>query len=207
MFYPIMVDISNKKIVVVGGGEIGYRKAKSFLEFGAKIVVLSPKFIDRFYELEKEYKEQIRLINDFYKKEHIYGCFLVVGATSSRKTNKQISIDSKDFNILCNIADSKEESSFISPAIVNREGLIVSVSTGGKFPYLCKKVKEDMEDKYSKFDKEYMDLLEKIREVVLSEYKDRSQELFNYSLDLNTDELRKFLIELIDKSFYKGDLI
>ena len=207
MFYPVMVDISHKKIVVVGGGKIGYRKAKNFLEFGAKIVVLSPKFIDKFYELEKEYKEQIRLINDFYNKEYIYSSFLVVGATSSRKTNKQIAIDSNDLNILCNIVDSKEESSFISPAIVNREGLIVSVSTMGKFPYLGKKIREDMEDKYSKFDNEHMDLLEKLREVALSEYKDRSQELFNYSLDLNTDELRKFLIELIDKSFYKGDLI
>ena len=199
MFYPIMVDIFNKKIVIVGGGEIGYRKAKNFLEFGAKIVVLSPKFIDKFYELEKEYKEQIRLINDVYNKEYIYGSFLVIGATSLRKINKQISIDSRDLNILCNIVDSKEESGFISPAIVNQEGLIVSVSTGGKFPYLCKKIREDMEDKYSKFDKEYMDLLEKLREVVLSEYKDRSQELFNYSIGLNRDELRKFLIELIDK--------
>ena len=199
MFYPIMVDIFNKKIVIVGGGEIGYRKAKNFLEFGAKIVALSPKFIDKFYKLEKEYKEQIRLINDVYNKEYIYGSFLVIGATSSRKINKQISIDSRDLNILCNIVASKEESGFISPAIVNREGLIVSVSTGGKFPYLCKKIREDMEDKYSKFDKEYMDLLEKLREVVLSEYKDRSQELFNYSIGLNRDELRKFLIELIDK--------
>lgn len=199
MFYPIMVDIFNKKIVIVGGGEIGYRKAKNFLEFGAKIVALSPKFIDKFYKLEKEYKEQIRLINDVYNKEYIYGSFLVIGATSLRKINKQISIDSRDLNILCNIVASKEESGFISPAIVNREGLIVSVSTGGKFPYLCKKIREDMEDKYSKFDKEYMDLLEKLREVVLSEYKDRSQELFNYSIGLNRDELRKFLIELIDK--------
>lgn len=199
MFYPIMVDISNKKIVIVGGGEIGYRKAKNFLEFGAKIVVLSPQFIDKFYELKKEYKEQIRLINDFYKKKYIYDSFLVIGATSSRKINKQISIDSKDLNILCNIVDSKEESSFIFPAIVNREGLIVSVSTGGKFPYLCKKIKEDIDNKYSKFDKEYMDLLEKIREVILSKHKDRSQELFNYSLELDRDELRKFLIELIDK--------
>lgn len=203
MFYPIMIDIAYKKIIVIGGGKISFRKVKNFLEFGAEVTVVSPKLIDEFYELKKEYKEQIRFINDFYNKEYIYGSFLVVGATSSRETNKQISIDSRDLNILCNIVDNKEESSFISPGTVNREGLIVSVSTMGKFPYLSKKIKEDMEDKYSKFDKEYMELLAELREVVLSEYKDKSKELFNYSLELSTDELRKFLIELRNKSFYR----
>ena len=198
MFYPIMMDIFNKKIVVVGGGEVGYRKARNLLKFGAKVVAISPQFIDKFYELEREYEGCIRLIDDFYKKEYIYDHFMVIGATSSRKTNRQIAMDSRELNILCNIVDSQEESTFIFPAVVNREGVIVSISTMGKFPYLCKRIREDMECKYSKFDGEYMDLLEKLRKVVLSNYKDRSQELFDYSLELNKNELIQFLEKLMD---------
>lgn len=199
MFYPMMVDIYNKKIVVAGGGEIGYRKARNLLEFGARVIAISPEFIGKFYELEMEYGEGIRLIDDFYRKEYIRDCFMVIGATSSREINRQISMDSRELNILCNIVDSQEESSFISPAIINGEGLIVSISTMGKFPYLCKRIREDMESKYSKFDEEYMDLLGKLREVVLFKHRNRSQELFDYSLKLDKDELAEFIQELMDR--------
>lgn len=48
MFYPIMIDINDKDIVVVGGGEVAYSKSVKLLEFGANIKVLSPTKTDKF---------------------------------------------------------------------------------------------------------------------------------------------------------------
>ncbi|NLX61995.1 MAG: hydroxymethylbilane synthase [Tissierellia bacterium] len=150
MFCPIMVDISNKKLLIVGGGKIAYRKAKNFLSYKANVLVVSPEFIHEFYKLEREYKGQISLIQDLYNKKYIEGAFLVVGATSSRQVNNQVAQDCHELNILCNIVDKKEESSFISPGLVKKDGLIISISTMGKFPYLSKRIKEDIANRYSK---------------------------------------------------------
>ncbi|NLY77081.1 MAG: bifunctional precorrin-2 dehydrogenase/sirohydrochlorin ferrochelatase [Tissierellia bacterium] len=204
MFCPIMVDISNKKVLIVGGGKIAYRKAKSFLKYQASVLVVSPQFIYRFYELKKKYRQQLTLIEDTYDPKYIDGSFLVVGATSSRKVNEQIALDSHRLNILCNIVDRKEESNFISPGVVDKDGLVISISTMGKFPYLTRKIKEDIEHRYSKFDKEYLDLLEKLREIVLLKYKEKSHELFDHCIDMNKYELKEFLMELKNENVYKG---
>lgn len=203
MYFPIMVDITKKKIVIVGGGKIGYRKAKEFLEFGGEITALSPKFIREFYQLENKYGDKINLIKDYYKKEYIDKSFMVIGATSLRDVNQKISIDCKNLGILCNIVDNKEESSFISSSIVNKDGLIVTVSTMGKFPYLSKKVKEDVGQDYLKFSNEYMELLEGLRKIVLLKYKNRSEEIFNYAIKLNIQELKNFIEKLEDENTYR----
>lgn len=201
MFYPIMVDIKDKKIVIVGGGKIGCRKAKTLVEFGGQVVVISPEFIEEFYRLKEEYRENLSLIKDCYKREYIKDSFMIIGATCIRKINNQISIDAKEKNILCNIVDKQDESSFISQCMVNKEGLIVSSSTMGKFPYLSKKVKEDMKKNYLKYDKEYLNLLEKLRKIVLCKYREKKREIFDYAIELNIDELKEFIHRLKDKNY------
>lgn len=196
MFYPIMIDMSNKKIVVVGGGKIGYRKSQKLLEFGGEVMVISPKFSKEFCLLEKEYADKIILIRDFYNKKYLKKAFLVIAATDSSETNQQIAIDSRNNKSLCNVVDNREKSSFISTSTINKEGLVVSISTMGKFPYLSKKVRKDLQKQYSKFDKEYVDVLEKVRKVVLKKYKEHSEKIFDHALDLNIEELKVFLRKL-----------
>lgn len=205
MFCPIMVDMSNKKVLIAGGGKIAYRKAKYFLNYKAKVEVVSPEFKQDFFKLEEEYRGQISLISDTYNKKYIYGSFLVIGATSSRNVNRQIALDCQELNILCNISDKKEESNFISPGVVDKEGLIISISTMGKFPYLSRRLQEELEDRYSRFDKEYMDLLEELRKVVLSKYKDKSRQIYEHSLSLNKGQLKEFLTELKNQNIYEGE--
>src|SRR5699024_2486727 len=182
MFCPIMIDVSNKKILIVGGGKVAYRKAKTFLKYNGNISILSPNFIKEFDQLIKDYKGQINLIEGHYNKKYINDCLIVIAATSKRKTNKRIAIDCNEVNTLCNIVDSKEESSFISSGIVNNGGITVSISTNGKFPYLSKKIREDIGCRYDKFDYEYMDLLMKLRKIVLVRCKDKRSEIFSYAL-------------------------
>lgn len=199
MFYPIMVNLKNKKVVIIGGGKIGYRKAKTLLEFGGQVIIISVDFIEEFYRLKEDYKENISIIKDRYKKEYIENAFMVIAATCSREVNNQVSIDAEKLDILCNVVDRQIDSSFISQCIVNKEGLVVSTSTMGKFPYLSKKVKRDIQENYFKYDKLYMDLLEELREIVLCKYRDKKYEIFDYAIELNKNELKEFICKLKDK--------
>ncbi|WMM23871.1 bifunctional precorrin-2 dehydrogenase/sirohydrochlorin ferrochelatase [Tissierella sp. MB52-C2] len=196
MFYPIMLKIENKLIIVVGGGQVAYRKVKKLLEFGGTVRVVSPKIIDDFKDLQKEYKENIELIYDIYNKKYIEDAFLVIGATSSRMTNKEIGEDCNNLNILVNIVDSKDESDFITSSIINNDNLTISISTLGSFPYLSKKIRIDMEKKYKKFDKEYMIILEEIRRITLDNYSHKTKEIMDKALELNIVDLKEFLKEL-----------
>lgn len=200
MFYPIMVDIFQKKVLIVGGGKVAFRKAQKVLEFGGDLTILSPKIIDDFKILEETYKERLNLIYDIYDKRYIEGCFLVIGATSLRTINSQIGKDCKELNILVNLVDSKDESDFITPAVINNDNLTISISTMGSFPYLSKKIRRDMEENYGKFNKEYIDVLEEIRGFILDKDSEDISTKMDMVLSLDLSELKNLL-----KS-YKNDL-
>ena len=196
MFYPIMLNIHEKRILVVGGGEIAYRKSEKLLEFGGNLLVLSPNINNKFEILKEKYKDNLNFRYDFYNKSYLKDVFLVVAATSSKEINKQISIDCNDLGILSNVVDSKEDSDFIFPSIINNDNLTIAISTMGSFPYLSKTIRMDMEKKYKKFNKEYIDTLEKIRYLILDQHKDKMKEIMDYALKLDIDELKNFLIKL-----------
>lgn len=196
MFYPIMLDIEDKKIVVIGGGNVGYRKAKNFLEFEGKVMVVSTDFSAKFYELKDKYGQNIILIEDNYKKEYISNGFLVVAATSSEHINRQIAIDCNDEGILCNIVDSLESSEFICPSFINKGDLVLSISTMGKCPFLSKRIRLDLEKKYSNINSEYINLLGEIRNIIISDYSYKKEELLDRCLKLGNEELEDFYKQL-----------
>lgn len=200
MFYPIMVDIFQRQVLVVGGGKVAFRKAQKILEFGGNLTILSPEIMDDFKILQELYKERLNLIYDKYDKKYIEDCFLVIGATSLRTINCQIGEDCKSLNILVNLVDSKDESDFITPAVINNDNLTISISTMGSFPYLSKKIRRDMEENYGKFNKEYMDVLEEIRHFILDKNSKDINDAMDMVLNLELSGLKNLL------ESYKNDL-
>lgn len=200
MFYPIMIDICERKILIVGGGKVAYRKAKKILEFGGNITILSPEILDDFKELKTIYKDKINFIYDIYNRKYIQDSFLVIGSTTSREINREIGQDCKDLNILVNLVDSKDESDFITTSIINNDNLTISISTMGSFPYLSKKIRKDMEKHYSKFNKEYIDLLEEARYIILKKSPDNMRQIMEETLELDLNQLKT----MVDS--YKNDL-
>ncbi|MEG6565396.1 bifunctional precorrin-2 dehydrogenase/sirohydrochlorin ferrochelatase [Thermoanaerobacterium saccharolyticum] len=145
-YYPIMLNITNKNCLVVGGGKVAYRKILSLFEFGATITVLSSSFIDEILELCKSHK--IKLVKRNYQKNDVENYFLVVVATNDRLINKEISDECKKKNILVNVVDDKELSTFIVPSVMKKGDLTISVSTNGKSPLLARRIKEMLENMF-----------------------------------------------------------
>lgn len=199
MYFPIMIDLSDKEITIIGGGRVSFRKCKNLLEFGGQVNIISPKFIDEFKELKDAYKDSLSLTYDRYDKKYILNSYLVIAATSSKNINKTIVRDSKDLNILVNSVDSREDSSFITTSIIKNDNLTISISTGGSFPYLSKRIRKDMEKDYKKYDKEYTDILERIRYLIIEKYPDEKIRVMDKILDMDIEELKKFEERLINQ--------
>jgi precorrin-2 dehydrogenase/sirohydrochlorin ferrochelatase len=153
-YYPIFLDIRDKKCVIVGGGEVAARKAERLLDCGAKVFVISPKLSPALAALKE--KDIISHVADAYSGDLVNGAALVIGATDDEKTNTQISLDARRQGIPVNIVDDPQKCDFILPSLVQRGDLAITIGTGGKSPALARHLREELEAKYGK---EYETLL------------------------------------------------
>ena len=154
-YYPVFLDIADKKCVVIGGGFVAARKVERLLDCGAKVCVVSPVLVPELNALKKE--RRIDHIEDEYTGEYLYGASLVIGATDDEKTNAAISQDAKIKGIPVNIVDDPQKCDFILPSLVERGDLTIAVGTGGASPALARRLREELEAAYGE---EYATLLD-----------------------------------------------
>jgi len=187
-FYPVHLNISGMRCVVVGGGEVAERKVARLLECGADVVLVG-KTITR--ELEAMKREgRIDHIPDDYRSDYIEGAFLVIGATDRDEINEEIYLDSKERNVLVNIVDDPERCQFIVPSQVRRGDLLISISTGGKSPALARRLRENLEGKYGHEYKILLDIMGRLRGKIIASGSspEANKDVFESILD--TDILR-----------------
>ncbi|HYA15069.1 MAG TPA: bifunctional precorrin-2 dehydrogenase/sirohydrochlorin ferrochelatase [Syntrophales bacterium] len=153
-YYPICLDITNKRCIVVGGGEVAERKVERLLDFGARVAVIGKKLTPRLKTMKKE--GRIDHIDADYDKAYIKDAFLVIGATDRDDVNAKISQDGREKGIPVNIVDDPDKCDFILPSLLQQGDLLIAISTGGKSPALAKKLREDLEKLYGP---EYQTLL------------------------------------------------
>ena len=166
-YYPVHLDIDNRPCLVVGGGDVGQRKAMGLLECGARVTVVSPKVTQKLIKLGEEGRVQLHLRP--YRSEDLEGVFMVVGATDDEALNRRIHADAEARNVLCNIADRPAVCNFILPSVIRRGDLIVTVSTSGKSPAFAKKLRKRMEDQFGAAYGPFLTLMGNIRKRLLAE--------------------------------------
>ena len=153
--------------LVVGGGAVGTRKVVTLLDCGANVTVISPVVSDQLRDFA--ISGLIKLWERSYQSGDLDGMFLVIGATDDEGLNRQISSDANHLNTLCNIADRPEVCNFILPAIVERDDLIITISTSGKSPALAKKLRKRLEYQFGKEYGVFLKLMGAARKKLLSQ--------------------------------------
>lgn len=194
MYYPLMININNKNIAVIGGGKVAFRKTKKLLEFGACVTVISPHILEKFNSLKFEFNNKIEIIEDYFKSTYIENVYLVIGATSDRNVNKEISDYCKNKKILCNIVDNIKESDFIVPSTIKRGDLVISVSTMGKSPMLSSKIRKELEKKYTDVYEDYIFLLGEARNIILKKFNnEEKKKMLQMIINMDIDKLKMFI--------------
>jgi len=165
-YYPVNLDIRNRRCLVVGGGPIGSRKTLALLGCGASVTVVSPDATERLVTLSDN--REIELKRRTYRSSDPKGMFLVIGATDDDLLNRQVHDDAERLGILCNIADRPEICSFILPAVVNRGDLVIAISTSGKSPAFAKQLRLELAERFGDEYAEFLELMGAIRRQLLS---------------------------------------
>lgn len=133
---PVFIDLRGTKVVVFGGGKVGFRKASFFAE-EAEVTVVSRSFCDEILN------SSLKTLNGEVEKVMagmIGEADIVVAATDSRELNERIVEESVRQGKWCNCATSPGD--MIIPSVVQREGYTVAVSTMGRSPAMSRYLRE-----------------------------------------------------------------
>jgi len=199
-YYPVNLNLQNRKCLVVGGGHVAERKVESLLSCGAVIWVVSPTLTQNLEKLADE--GSINYLNREYTSGDLEGCFLVISAADDQQVNFKVANDCFSRNILVNIVDDPEICNFIVPSVLRRGSLCIAISTDGKSPTLAKKIREDLESLFGTEYAEFLELMGEIRNQVLRDVPDGEDRRKVFECLINSDILdyiRKGQKELIEK--------
>ena len=153
MFYPIYLNLKNRRVVVIGGGPVAERKVESLTGTGAFVVVISPEVTSQLEALAQS--NRIQLHRRQYAAGDCIGAVLVFSATDDASVSTNVFRDATAAGALVNTADQPALCDFIMPAVVRRGEVAVAISTGGTSPGLAgqlrRKVAKIIGPEYAKF--------------------------------------------------------
>lgn len=169
-YYPVNLDIANKRCVIVGGGDVSLRKVESLLSSGAKVTVISPELNDGLKELLKN--GEIAHVQRIFQAGDTQGASLVIGATDDERVNESVFREASESGTLVNIVDDPQKCNFTVPSTIIRGDLTITISTGGKSPALAKRIRQELENNFGPEYETFLDLMGAIREQILKRSKD-----------------------------------
>jgi len=160
-YYPVFLDIVDKPVVVIGGGNIALQKVEGLIDAGASVTVISPELNDRMAQLRDE--GRFVYVKRKYEPGDIEGAELVFVATDDGAENRRVWQEGRSRHIWVNAVDDIPNCDFIMPGIVRKGDLILAISTSGTSPAMARKVREDIEEFLSEEDAALLDLAAEIR--------------------------------------------
>ena len=193
-YFPVFFDLAGQKVLIVGGGEVALRKVTLLERTGALITLVAPHIAPELLERGAAGKLQLALRE--FAPEDLDGVRLVIVATSRRAVNRWIAALSEARNIPVNVVDDREASRFIVPAIIDRDPVLVAISTGGTSPVLARRLRERLEAVIPAKIGELASWLKALRRTTRQKLRD-------------TDERRRFFEAVVDgpaaRRFVDGD--
>lgn len=172
--YPVTLNLTGRRCTVVGGGEVALRKVTSLLAEGADVIVISPVLCDGLMDLYQG-GQPFTWIAKPFADELLAGSFLVIAATDNRAVNHQVALWCEAHQVLVNVVDSREESSFTVNAAVRRGNLLIAISTDGASPAVSKSIRMRLEEEFGEEYAVMLEIMEAAREKAMRTISDEAK--------------------------------
>lgn len=143
-YLPLFHKLVGRRCLVVGGGQVAFRKLRTLCEAGAAITVVAPQIDHAIRTLALEYA-QLTVQERPFVSPDLHEAVLVIVATDDKVLNENISKLAQAQNIDVNVVDQPELCTVIFPAIVDRSPVQVAISTGGTSPVLARLLRGQIE--------------------------------------------------------------
>ncbi len=142
-YFPVFLDANYITAMVIGGGEVASRKIELLLKSTSNITIMSNDVcasVERLISLHK-----LTWLKHNYQQGHLSHINLVIAATDDTEVNKAIATEARTKDILTNVVDQPELCTYITPAIIDRDPMIIALSSSGSAPILIRMLREQIE--------------------------------------------------------------
>jgi len=194
-FVPLFINVKDLKVLVVGGGKVGTKRALSFANNGSNITVISLSFSE---DLIKN-KDKITLIKEDAKNltvDFLSKFDVIVTATNDKELNNKLCELAKNQRKLCNNPTNPEDSNFIVPIYYSDDKLSIAITTFGKSSLTSKYILELIQEEILKKDTyELVMAMGHVKDLLKHNIKDPSQRFSYYSKIFNDEIFRNYIKE------------
>jgi precorrin-2 dehydrogenase/sirohydrochlorin ferrochelatase len=128
-FLPISINVTNKKILLIGGGKVATHKGTIMARFVTNVTVIAPEFTEEIRKLP------FTFIEKEYEKSDLDVFFLVYVCTGNHELNARIKADAEELGILTSVCDAPLLCDFVSPAIYKDGHLTIAVGSNAQNVY------------------------------------------------------------------------
>ncbi|MCI8854673.1 MAG: bifunctional precorrin-2 dehydrogenase/sirohydrochlorin ferrochelatase [Lachnospiraceae bacterium] len=162
VWFPLFVDLSQEKVLVVGAGRIASRRIKALLPFAGQITVIAPEAspeVQKFAQVGS-----VRYLQRSYIVGEIPGdTRLVLAASNCPEVNRAVYRECKEKAIPVNVSSEKELCDFYFPGIAREEDLVAGVTAGGRDHGLARRATESVRQALEAFVKEEKHITERMK--------------------------------------------
>ncbi|MCA1011521.1 NAD(P)-binding protein [Halobacillus halophilus] len=184
-FAPLMVQLENRRAVIIGGGKVACKRARTLIESGAQVTIVSPHLTSELRAMVED-AEVVWKKKTFQPKD-IREAYIVVIATDNERVNEQVWQSSSSIPLV-NVTGQAERGNLQFPGHIKRGRLSIAVSTGGASPKLSARMKEELEHKYDHTYEDYVDFLYTCR-------------LYIKRSRLSSEEKQEILKQLVEEDY------
>ena len=139
-YFPMFYSMKNKKLLLIGAGNIASEKLEKLLDFTSNISIIASEINEYVNKKSKEY--HLNIMKREYKVGDIKDFDIVIVAIDDFDLQESIYFECKNKNILCNCVDLQKYCDFIFPSYIKEGDLTVAISTSGSSPAFAKRFKE-----------------------------------------------------------------
>lgn len=146
MYFPIYIDLSDKEILIVGGGGIAARRVGALLGFAGRMTVVALEVSEALQEIERRCKvPALTICRRAFSEKDLEGKFLVLAATDDHALNQRIYDLCRRRNILVNVCSDQKLCDFQFPSIVQNKEVVIGINASGKNHGLVKETRKRLE--------------------------------------------------------------
>ncbi len=142
-YFPIFVDLDGRDVLIAGGGEKALQKLRLLTKTTARIRVVAEDIAPDVSALERD--PPLVLEKRRFEASDVAGAAMVFAASDDPQADAEVAAAARAQGIPVNVVDAPRESTFIMPAIVDRDPVVVAIGTGGAAPILAREIKSKIE--------------------------------------------------------------
>lgn len=179
LLFPVFLKLDKLKMLVVGGGEVGWEKIGIMFRHAdnANVKVVAPEIKKEIQDLAADYPQNIELVYKPFSESDLDGIDLLIVATADNELNREVHRVAKAKGVLTNVADTPELCDFYLSSVVKKGDLKIAISSNGKSPTLTKRIREMLEDVLPEEIDELLTSLKQIRDDLKGDFEYKVKKL------------------------------